>query len=53
MNSEGEKIVKFETYCPMCKHFQESEAEDTCHYCLQTPVNMYSHKPINFKEKER
>ena len=54
MNSEGEKIVKiveFETYCPICKYFQKKEAVDTCHYCLQIPLNMCSNKPINFKEK--
>lgn len=47
------KIVDFETYCKLCKHKDCLESEDPCFDCLDTPVNVYSRKPINFEEERK
>ena len=50
---EGDfKEVNFEKYCKTCKYFKIEEFEDPCDECLENPVNLYSHKPVNYKEKE-
>lgn len=51
MNSEGYKEVYFEQYCKNCKHKDTNEADDPCDECLSEPMNIYSHKPINWEEK--
>lgn len=48
-----EKEVYFGQYCRKCKHWEEEEWRDTCHECLNNPINMYSHKPVNFEEKDK
>lgn len=45
------KEVYFGEYCSKCSHFDEPDYEDTCHDCLNEPVNLYSHKPVNWEEK--
>lgn len=52
MYGDDQKIVDFEKYCPKCEHYPKSESEDPCWGCLDTPTNTWSHKPVNFKEKE-
>lgn len=52
MYGDDQKIVDFEKYCPKCEHYPKSESEDPCWECLDTPTNTWSHKPVNFKEKE-
>ena len=47
-----QKEVFFHLYCTHCKHKDESDDSDVCNDCLDTPTNVYSHKPINFKDKE-
>ena len=52
---EGDyKFVEFEKYCKRCKHYNEDEGDpkSKCYDCLNNPVNVDSHKPVNFKEKE-
>ena len=45
------KEVYYDQYCHKCKHKNEEPLEDTpCDACLDTPVNLYSHKPVNFEE---
>jgi predicted DCC family thiol-disulfide oxidoreductase YuxK len=46
------KIVYFDQYCPLCKHTSVSETEDPCNECLTYPVNIESHKPVNFEENK-
>ena len=49
---EGDyKEVDFDTYCPLCKDWETSVEEDPCFECLDEPVNVDSHKPVNFEEK--
>ena len=47
------KEVRFDQYCQKCKHYNKNEDEEPCDECLNNPVNLYSHKPINFEEKEK
>ena len=43
--------VYFDEYCETCKYKDLKESEDPCFGCLENPVNLYSHKPVNYKEK--
>ena len=47
-----DKEVFFYKYCHKCKHEDCREADEPCSTCLNNPVNDFSHKPINFKEKK-
>lgn len=47
-----EKEVYFDKYCSTCKHEKVSEQDDPCYDCLNHFTNTYSHKPINWEEKE-
>lgn len=47
----SEKEVYFHEYCRKCEHLEVDESEDPCDECLTNPVNEYSHKPVNFKER--
>lgn len=46
------KEVYFGEYCKNCKYWEKKENEEPCDECLENPVNLYSHKPVNYKEKE-
>ena len=52
MEQNSDKEVYFSTYCDKCQYSDLKEEEDPCYECLDNPVNTYSHKPVNFKEKE-
>ena len=45
------KEVYFDQYCNTCEYEKLEESEDPCNECLNEPVNVYSHKPVNWKEK--
>lgn len=47
------KEVYFNKYCVSCKYEKLTEKDDPCHECLNNPENLYSHKPVNWKEKGR
>lgn len=38
-------------YCKSCKHEKLEENEPPCDECLEHPVNLNSHKPINYEDK--
>lgn len=46
------KEVRFDIYCPKCKHYEKSEKEDPCYQCLDNPMNEHSNKPVYYDEKE-
>lgn len=46
------KEVYYSQYCPTCKHRDLPEDKDPCHECLNNPMNVYSHKPVNWKERD-
>ena len=51
-NDTDYKEVIFAEYCSKCEHNKKLEEEDPCYECLKQPVNLWSHKPVNFKEIE-
>lgn len=44
--------VYFDQYCKKCKHEKTPQEKDPCHECLGEPMNLYSHKPVKYEEKE-
>lgn len=46
------KEVYFGEYCKKCLHKDVKEFEDPCDECLTEPVNLYSHRPVNWEEKK-
>ena len=51
MDLNPEKIVEFDKWCKECEYYEKKETEDPCFDCLEDPVNEYSHRPTQFKEK--
>lgn len=47
------KEVYFDKYCASCVHSDTLESEDPCFECLDEPVNVESHKPVNWKERKQ
>lgn len=47
------KEVDFEKYCKTCKYKDLKESKDPCNECLEEYSNLYTHKPVKYKEKER
>lgn len=46
------KEVFFDVYCPRCEYKKRPETAKPCWDCLESPVNVDSHKPVYFKEAE-
>lgn len=44
-----EMEVRYDLYCPICKHRPDPQEEDPCHTCLSNPVQMFSIKPCKFE----
>lgn len=49
---EGYKEVYFDDYCDSCEYANLDEDDSPCDECLANPVNVYSHKPVKYKEKD-
>lgn len=47
------KEVYFHEYCEKCKHKDVNDVDEPCNECLDTPINLYSHKPVNYKEEKK
>ncbi len=45
------KEVYFDQYCKNCTYEKTAEKDEPCYECLNNPVNLYSHKPVNFEKK--
>lgn len=45
------KEVYFDKYCKSCKHTKKKDHEEPCDECLDTPINLNSHKPVNWEAK--
>ena len=39
-------------YCKNCQYWTTKEEDEPCFECLANPVNLNSHKPVNYKEKQ-
>lgn len=46
------KEVYFGQYCATCKHEKLPEEKMPCSECLDNPLNVHSHKPVNWEAKE-
>lgn len=48
------KEVDFHQYCETCKYKDdyENDVESPCFDCLDDPVNIDSHKPVNYIPKD-
>jgi hypothetical protein len=44
------KEVFFDVYCPRCEYKNRPESANPCWDCLESPVNVDSHKPLYFEE---
>lgn len=53
MNNDGYKEVYFDRYCETCEFKEQKEDENPCFDCLAETVNLYSHKPVCWKEKNK
>lgn len=53
ITDEDHKEVYFYEYCPKCKHknVDDTKSGEPCNECLDNPINLYSHKPVNYEEK--
>ena len=51
MSESHYKEVYFHDYCCICEHLSLGGHQDPCCECLGNPMNIDSHKPVNFKEK--
>lgn len=49
------KEVYFDQYCKTCEHEKDDETNplSPCWDCLDHPVNVFTHKPLYWKEKEK
>ena len=47
------KEVRFDIYCETCEYKEKEEKDCPCHECLDSPLNLYSEKPIKYKKKEK
>ena len=53
MDSDYMKEVYFDKYCETCEYKDAPETDEPCCGCLEHPLNLYSHKPVNHKEKQK
>ena len=47
------KEVIYGDYCKKCVYEKKEEHEEPCDECLSNPVNLWTHKPTKYKEKEK
>ena len=47
------KEVHFDEYCNKCEYEKQTENKEPCDRCLEECKNLYSHKPVYFKQKEK
>ena len=53
MENEGYKEVYFDQYCKDCEHSSLKDTDEPCNECLDHPINLYSHKPVNWVKAEK
>ena len=47
------KEVYFNEYCDNCEYSNKKGNEHPCDECLEEPINLHSHKPVKFIEKNK
>jgi hypothetical protein len=45
--------IRFDEYCPKCKHEKTDEVKDPCNECLAYGLGMNSAVPVLFEEKAK
>ncbi len=51
-DQQAYKEVYFYQYCKTCKNREIRNHEEPCDECLDNPINLNSHKPVKYEEKE-
>lgn len=53
MDTQDYKEVYFDEYCKKCENWKENDEglHEPCDGCLENPINLHSHKPVNFKQR--
>lgn len=51
MDHQSYKEVYFHEYCKSCKHKNTEATDEPCDECLGEPINLNSHRPVNYEEK--
>lgn len=46
------KEVYFHEFCETCKYKDKKNVEEPCNECLDNPLNLYSHRPVNYEKAE-
>jgi hypothetical protein len=52
MDQQPYKEVYFHEYCEKCEHWDKDEDEEPCATCLSDAINLNSHKPTMWEEKQ-
>lgn len=47
------KFVRFDLYCPDCKHSEKNESDMPCHYCLGVGARENDPTPECFEEAKK
>ena len=50
---EDFREVRFDLYCRDCTHNEVPETKSPCNECLEHPVNLYTYRPVNWKEMDK
>lgn len=50
--NDGYKEVYYNEYCHKCKNFKKDVIDDRCNECLSEPVNLHTHRPVKFEERD-
>lgn len=52
-NDNRYQDVYYHQYCAKCKHYEKELLKEQCEHCMDNPLNLYSHKPVNFEEPRK
>lgn len=53
MDQQAYKEVNFHEYCKKCRHEKVKETETPCDECMTEFLNLNSHRPVKYAEKEK
>lgn len=46
------KEVYYHEYCVKCTHYKKDVIDERCDKCLSEPINLHTHKPVQFEAKD-
>lgn len=47
------KEVYYDQYCETCKHKDVKDTDEPCNECLDKPINLHSHRPVNWVKNNK